>query len=90
MGKFNKDIAKKVSLQTIGGGDGPSDSQGIEIKSPGKMFWFTIKGITYEDITEVITTKLYDSSNFPLIFAKSSRLLTVNHILMRNSVTSYF
>ena len=44
MGKFNKDIAKKVSLQTIGGGDGPSDSQGIEIKSPGKMYWFTIKG----------------------------------------------
>ena len=53
MGKFNKDIAKKVSLQTIGGGDGPSDSQGIEIKSPGKMYWFSIKGKTIEDLIEV-------------------------------------
>ena len=60
MGKFNKDIAKKVSLQTIGGGDGPSDSQGIEIKSPGKMYWFSIKGKTIDDLIEVTTTKLFD------------------------------
>jgi len=56
---FRKELAKKSTLETFND-DSPVDSQGIEIKSPGKMFWFTIKGITYEDITEVITTKLYD------------------------------
>ena len=53
---FRKELAKKSTLETFND-DSPVDSQGIEIKSPGKMFWFTIKGITYEDITEVITTK---------------------------------
>ena len=57
---FNKELSKKSTLETFND-DSPVDSQGIEIKSPGKMFWFTIKGITYDkDITEVITTKLYD------------------------------
>ena len=36
MGKFNKDIAKKVSIQTIGGGDGKSDSQGIKLNHLAK------------------------------------------------------
>ena len=53
MGKFNKDLAKKIQLQTaLGGGcDGPADSQGIEIKSPGKMYWFTIKGESIDEKT---------------------------------------
>jgi hypothetical protein len=60
MGKFNKDLSKKISLETMGGGDGPADTQGIEIKSPGKMFWFTVKGETFDDLTEITTTQLYD------------------------------
>ena len=57
---FNKELSKKSTLETFTD-DSPVDSQGVEIKSPGKMFWFTIKGVSYdEDITEVITTKLYD------------------------------
>ena len=56
---FKKELAKKSTLETFNDG-APVDSQGVDIKSPGKMHWFTIKGITYEDITEVITTKLYD------------------------------
>ena len=60
MAKFNKELAKKVSLETTNVSDGPSDSQGIEIKSPGKMHWFTIKGATYEDLTEVQTVSLHD------------------------------
>ena len=60
MAKFNKELAKKVSLETTNISDGPSDSQGIEIKSPGKMHWFTIKGATYEDLTEVQTVSLHD------------------------------
>ena len=57
---FRKELAKKSTLETFTD-DSPVDSQGVEIKSPGKMFWFTIKGVSYdEDITEVITTKLYD------------------------------
>ena len=60
MAKFNKDVAKKVSLQTVSGGDGPSDGQGIEIKSPGKMHWFTIKGQSYENLIEVQTVALHD------------------------------
>jgi len=60
MGKFNKDLAQKTTLETMGGNDGPPDTSGIEIKSPGKMHWFTIKGITYEDLTEVQTVSLHD------------------------------
>jgi len=60
MVKFNKELAKKVSLETTNVSDGPSDSQGIEIKSPGKMHWFTIKGSTLDDITEVQTVALHD------------------------------
>ena len=62
MGKFNKDLAKKIQLQTAlgGGGDGPADSQGIEIKSPGKMYWFTIKGESIDELIQVETTKLFD------------------------------
>ena len=60
MAKFNKELAKKVSLETTNVSDGPSDSQGIEIKSPGKMHWFTIKGASYEDLTEVQTVSLHD------------------------------
>jgi hypothetical protein len=62
MGKFNKDLAKKTQLETMSGGEGPADSQGIEIKSPGKMHWFTIKGETYDDLTEVQTVALHDPS----------------------------
>ena len=60
MGKFNKELAKKTQLETMSGDNGPADSQGIEIKSPGKMFWFTIKGETYDDLTEVQTVALHD------------------------------
>ena len=57
--KFNKNLSKKLSLDTMTD-LGPSDTQGIEIKSPGKMHWLTIKGETWEDIQTVLTTELYD------------------------------
>ena len=60
MGHFNKELAKKTQLETMSGGDGPADSQGIEIKSPGKMHWITIKGETFEDLIEVQTVALHD------------------------------
>ena len=59
MGKFNRDLAKKVSLETVND-NGPSDSQGIEKKSPGKMHWFTIKGESLDDVIEIDTTDLFD------------------------------
>lgn len=59
MVKFNKDLAKKVALETVAD-NGPSDSQGVEIKSPSKMFWFTIKGEKYEDLIPIETTQLFD------------------------------
>ena len=57
--KFNKNLSKKLSLDTMTD-LGPSDTQGIEIKSPGKMHWLTIKGETWDDIQTVLTTELYD------------------------------
>jgi len=60
MGHFNKELAKKTQLETMSGGEGPADSQGIEIKSPGKMHWITIKGETFEDLIEVQTVALHD------------------------------
>ena len=60
MRKFNKELSKKIALETTNVSDGPADSQGVEIKSPGKMWWFTIKGETIEDLIEVTTTKLFD------------------------------
>ena len=61
MGKFNKELSKKIALETMGGGgDEPPDTQGIQILSPGKMFWFTIKGEKYEDLTPITTTQLFD------------------------------
>ena len=59
MGKFNKELAKSSVLETMGDG-GPAHSQGVEIKSPGKMHWFTIKGEKIEDLTDVVTTQLFD------------------------------
>ena len=38
----------------------PTDSQGVQIKSPGKMHWVRARGETYEDILKVWTTKLFD------------------------------
>ena len=58
-GRFNKDLAKKIEDQ-IADYEGPADSQGVEIKSPGKMFWFTIAGDNYNDIPKVWTVKLFD------------------------------
>tara|TARA_R110002020_G_scaffold147009_1_gene322056 strand:+ start:1720 stop:2328 length:609 start_codon:yes stop_codon:yes gene_type:complete len=57
--RFNKDLAKKVAQETFSD-NGPADSQGIEIKSPGKMHWFTIKGDSIDDIIEVQTATLFD------------------------------
>ena len=57
--RFNKDLAKKISQETFDD-NGPADSQGIEIKSPGKMHWFTVHGESFEDLIPVHTTKLYD------------------------------
>ena len=56
---FNKELSKKSTLETFND-DSPVDSQGIEIKSPGKMYWFSIKGKTIDDLIEVTTTKLFD------------------------------
>jgi hypothetical protein len=57
--RFNKDLAKKISQETFDD-NGPADSQGIEIKSPGKMHWFTCHGESFDDLIQVHTTKLYD------------------------------
>ena len=73
---FNKELSKKSTLETFND-DSPVDSQGIEIKSPGKMFWFTIKGITYEDITEVITTKLYDPDGEILEYISRQKIRSI-------------
>ena len=32
---FNKELSKKIALETMGTESGPADTQGIEIKSPG-------------------------------------------------------
>ena len=55
-GRFNKDLAKKIEDQ-IADYEGPADSQGVEIKSPGKMFWFTIAGDNYNDIPKKCDNK---------------------------------
>jgi len=60
MGKFNKDLAQKTTLETMGGNDGPPDTSGVEIKSPGKMYWFTVKGLKFEDLLQITTTQLFD------------------------------
>ena len=57
---FNKELSKKIALETMGTDSGPADSQGIEIKSPGKMHWFTVKGQTFDELTQITTTQLYD------------------------------
>ena len=59
MGKFNRELAKETELQTMNFED-PTDSQGVEIKSPGKMHWVRARGETYEDVLKVWTTKLFD------------------------------
>ena len=59
MGKFNRELAKETELQTMNFED-PTDSQGVEIKSPGKMHWVRARGETYEDVLKVCTTKLFD------------------------------
>lgn len=68
MAKFNKELAKKVSLETTNVSDGPSDSQGIEIKSPGKMHWFTVKGEKFEDLLQITTTQLFDPDGDELTY----------------------
>ena len=57
--KFDKGLAKKIE-QEVASDNGPAEDQGVEIKSPGKMHWFTIKGESFEDIHQVHTTKLFD------------------------------
>ena len=51
---FKKELAKKSTLETFNDG-APVDSQGVDIKSPGKMHWFTIKGTTYEGLDDYLT-----------------------------------
>ena len=57
---FNKELSKKIALETMGTDSGPADTQGIEIKSPGKMYWFTVKGKSFDELTPITTTQLYD------------------------------
>ena len=59
MGKFNRELAKETELQTMNFDD-PTDSQGVEIKSPGKMHWVRARGDSYDDVLKVWTTKLFD------------------------------
>jgi len=68
MGKFNKDLAQKTTLETMGGNDGPPDTSGIEIKSPGKMHWFTVKGEKFEDLLQITTTQLFDPDGDELTY----------------------
>lgn len=74
--KFKKDLAKKIEQQTIDD-NAPADSRGIEIKSPAKMFWFRIKGESYEDIIKVQTTRIPDTTGQDveyLIFCEDPKL----------------
>ena len=57
---FNKELSKKIALETMGTESGPADTQGIEIKSPGKMHWFTVNGKQFDQLTPITTTQLYD------------------------------
>ena len=41
---FNKELSKKIALETMGTDSGPEDTQGREIKTPGNMYRFTVKG----------------------------------------------
>ena len=55
-GRFNKTLAKKTEQQLVEF-DGPADSQGIELASPGKKHFFQIRP---GEIHKVWTTKLFD------------------------------
>ena len=59
MGKFNRELAIETEQESMQFDD-PSDSTGIELKSPGKMHWIRARGKTYEDILKVWTVKLFD------------------------------
>ena len=58
-GKFNRELAIETEQESMQFDD-PSDSTGIELKSPGKMHWIRARGKTYEDILKVWTVKLFD------------------------------
>ena len=58
-GKFNRELALETEQESMQFDD-PSDSTGIELKSPGKMHWIRARGKTYEDILKVWTVKLFD------------------------------
>ena len=67
MGKFNRALAKETELQTMNFDD-PTDSQGVEVKSPGKMHWFTVKGLKFEDLFQITTTQLFDPDGDELTY----------------------
>jgi len=58
-GRFNRNTAKETEQQSMAF-DGPADSSGIEIKSPGKQHWVRARGNNYDDILKVWTTVLFD------------------------------
>ena len=58
-GRFDRNSAKETEQQSMAF-DGPADSQGIEIKSPGKQHWISARGKSYDDIIKVWTTQLFD------------------------------
>ena len=58
-GKFNRELAKETEQQSMQFDD-PSDSTGIELKSPGKMHWIRARGKSYNDVLKVWTVKLFD------------------------------
>ena len=68
MGKFDKDKSQKTTIETMGGNDGPPDTSGVEIKSPGKMHWFTVKGLKFEDLFQITTTQLFDPDGDELTY----------------------
>ena len=55
-GKFNRELAKETEQQSMQFDD-PSDSTGIELKSPGKMHWIRARGKSYNDVLKVWTVK---------------------------------
>ena len=58
-GRFDRNSAKETEQQSMAF-DGPADSSGIEIKSPGKQHWVRARGESYDDILKVWTTVLFD------------------------------
>jgi len=59
MGKFNRELAKETEQQSMQFDD-PSDNQGVELKSPGKMHWVKARGESFDDVLKVWTVRLHD------------------------------